>query len=491
MLSEFEKTIAAFIAENDLVGSAGKIVLAVSGGADSVSLLHTAWALKAAGVLKAQLVCAHINHQLRGAQADKDEQFVAAQAVKLNLAVVTRKVDVRRFARERKLSIETAGRQLRIEILSDIAAEEGCGLVATGHHKDDNAETIIQRLVRGTGFRGLCGIRPKQLFAENLAFIRPLLCVTRAQIVDYLRRRNLEWREDATNADCTFRRNFIRHCLLPQLQQQSSGSLAEQIFELSRASQRLRLYIVECADKLWGRMARQTDDTVTVNIEAFRSQPEFVRVELVRRSLVALGCGERDLTREHFHSIVQLAQKGISGKRVVLPGGYEVARGYQGISFERTTQSRPSSKQKVWTVNLKVPGRTMFGERLIEATVLDYDSGAFERFKAEKDESIEWFDLDMLRWPMKARVRLIGDRFHPLGYPDKKRVGKFLTSAKTPRELRENVIVVADNEKIIWVWPVRISEQAKITAETRKILQLRITRLGKSGSGASAAIVGN
>ncbi|MFH1716251.1 MAG: tRNA lysidine(34) synthetase TilS, partial [Planctomycetota bacterium] len=158
MLSEFERKVADFIQAGGLAGSSGKVVLAVSGGADSTALLYVMQALVADGVVKAELLCAHVNHQLRGAEADADEQFVIDQAAALNLAVKTKRLDVRGYARRNKLSIETAARQLRMEALIEIAKAGNYGRIATAHQKNDNAETILQRLARGTGFRGLGGI---------------------------------------------------------------------------------------------------------------------------------------------------------------------------------------------------------------------------------------------------------------------------------------------------------------------------------------------
>ncbi len=164
MLLEFENKIAGFIKANGLFGSADKILLAISGGADSTALLHAMCALKADGVLDGKLICAHINHQLRDTEAEADEDFVIAQARNLKLAITTGRVDVRGFAHRNKLSIETSARKLRFESLLDIAKANNCNQIATAHQKDDNAETVLQRLVRGTGFCGLGGIWSKRVF---------------------------------------------------------------------------------------------------------------------------------------------------------------------------------------------------------------------------------------------------------------------------------------------------------------------------------------
>ena len=164
MPAEFENRVAVFLESEELFAPTERIVLAVSGGADSVCLLHAICSLKAEGLFGGEIIVAHINHRLRGSESDGDEKFVVAEAGRLGLPIVCREVDVGRFAEDNKLSIETAGRQVRIESLIDIAGEHGCRVIAFAHHKDDLAETVIQRLARGTGFRGLAGIWPVRDF---------------------------------------------------------------------------------------------------------------------------------------------------------------------------------------------------------------------------------------------------------------------------------------------------------------------------------------
>jgi len=474
MLCDFEQKVLAFIKENRFPGSADKILLAVSGGADSMALLHTLWALNASGELDTDLICAHINHQLRDSEADRDQNFVMSTACDLGMEPVTVKINVRRFAKRNKLSIETAARKLRIDALLNIAAEKNCTLIATAHQKNDNAETLIQRLARGTGFRGLGGIWPVQSFGGDICFVRPLLCVSRDEIVDYLKKRSLKWCDDSTNSDCTYRRNFIRHRLLPELQRQCGCALPEQLFELSQSARRLCGFLGRRAETVLPQLAKCDDDTVIFDLGGFLNQPELVKVELIHRSLNLLGAGLRDMTREHYGRILQLADSSLSARKIELPGGYQVWREYRRLIFCRAVQCESSVKKELGIVNLKVPGQTGYGSFMIEAKLIDGKSAAIEEFKKQKDRFVEWFDWDKLDWPLVVRPRLIGDKFRPLGSAGKKRVGKFLTDVKAPADVRNNVIIVCDNKRIIWVAPIRISEEVRVTDHTRKILQLEM-----------------
>jgi len=488
---EFEQKVADFIKAHGLFGPADRVLLAISGGADSIALLYVMRQLLTHKVLRVDLLCAHINHQLRGMEANLDEDFVTAEAAKLKLPLMTKRLDVRGFARCNKLSIETAARKLRIETLLDIARVRRCCCIATGHQKNDNAETILQRLARGTGLRGLGGIWPVRAFdnefklvlrsegaslLRRVVFVRPLLCVTRDEIIEYLQQRNLKWRIDHTNADCTYRRNYIRHRLLPAIQQDCTGEIVEQLSELAQSAQKFYGSVCSRAENVWTKIADSADDKVVINLRNFLLESEPVKVELVRRSLTAIGSGEKDLSHRHYENILQLAQRNISDKKIELPGRFTVQRESGNLIFARCEKDTVFSEQGSKIVTLEIPGRTQFGQYLIEAIILDAECSMLDtrRKTKSKIQFMEHFDFDKVKLPLVVRFRKAGDKFWPLGLPAEKKVGKFLTAVKVPQEMRAKILIVADSEKIIWLWPIRISQLAKLTSDTRKILQLQI-----------------
>ncbi len=476
MNDRFEETVAEFIRRHELFAGAGRILLAVSGGADSSALLHILLALKAQGALKADLVCAHVNHQLRGPASEADERFVVAQAKRLGLPVVTRAVDVRAHARKHRLSLETAARQLRLASLAEIARSRECAWISTGHQKNDNAETVLQRLLRGTGFRGLAGIWPVRRF-DDLQLASPLLCATRAEIVQYLKTRALPWREDVTNVDVAYTRNYIRHRLLPLLQQEARSSLIEELSELATSARRLCVRIEREAEEAWSSLVKSAAGNVIFDAPGLAALPEPVAVELIRRAVADLG-GGTDWASPHYKSILQLAQRSMGGKRAALPGGLTARRERSQIILSTKEPCRvglapPTSAPTI----LAVPGRTQFAGYVIEAGILQPGELDLAKLKGDKSRSTEYFDLDQVSLPIVVRTRKAGDRFQPLGMTDEKKVGKFLTTAKVPRDLRQRILIVADREKIVWVYPVRISERVKVTERTSRILQLTIRDL--------------
>lgn len=468
-MTEFERKIADFFLAERLLKTGEKALLAVSGGADSTALLNVMSSL-----FPARICCAHINHQLRGVESDHDQDFVVEQCRKLDIPVTIEKIDVRNYAQIKKLSIETAARCLRRESLFEIAKSQNCTCVATAHHKNDNAETTLHRMSRGTGFRGLCGIWPAKQFLPDMRFIRPLLCVTRDEIIQYLSGRNLKWRQDRTNDDLVYKRNFIRHRLLPVLQKDCEGSLIDELSELAKASRGFYGRVCSLAEAIWPDVATVDKQIVTLDSVRLNTQPSEVKIEIIRRAVALLGCGEQDFTEQHYENILKL----LDNATVQLPENIEAHRQGGKITFILSRACEDRKKEYIIksadVVALKVPGKALFSHYTIEAEVFDYDEAMFKKFRISKNNTVEWFDFDQLKLPLEIRFRRPGDRFRPLGLAGEKKVGKFLTTAKVSSSVRRKMFVIADSEKIIWLCPVRLSERVKVTEQTKRVLQLKV-----------------
>jgi tRNA(Ile)-lysidine synthase len=471
----FEDKVAAFAAAYELIGPEDRVLVAVSGGADSVALLHALSQLRSGGGLRCDLVCAHVNHHLRGPASDADERFVQSQASVLGLPFAVTSLDVAGFAGQRRLSIETAARVLRMQALLDMANQSQCHVIACGHQKNDNAETVIHRLLRGTGLRGLGGIWPSRSAGEGVRLVRPLLCVTRHEVVEYLRDRGLAWQEDATNADCRFTRNAIRRLLLPALQQEATSSLMETLSCLALSSHGLYARTIASeVDRVQQAAVQSTGDGgLSLDVETLKAEPPYVQAELIRQALARLGCGERDLAEVHYAGLLALVGARHRSQGVSLPGGFSAQRRGAALHISHHVPAT-AHEPGAGPIQIQVPGPTRTGTCLVEAVIVPMDEALARRIRTNRCPTTEWLDCDQLNMPLVLREPRPGDRFRPLGQSHDKKVGRFLLDARISRDRRDQVVVVEDHDKIVWVCPVRISDLVKVTAATRRVVQISI-----------------
>ncbi len=453
-----------------LIGPQERLVLAVSGGADSMALLYLFAGFRKQHRLENPMFCAHIDHHLRGQDSDRDRQFVVAQAHLLDFEVITRDVYVRDHAKNHKLSIETAARQLRLEALSQIATENQCSKIITAHHMDDNVETIVQRLVRGTGFRGLCGIRPMHRFDHGICYVRPLLCLRREQIEAYLNQQEIDFREDITNRDLRFRRNFIRHRLIPQYRCQCDEDPVILMNELAQAMRGFSGRIIAEARNHFKHLATVEKKAVHLRTEPFNRLHPELKIELLRMALRQLGVGLRDYTQRHFEKMIKAAGPQSPKRRIQLPQGVRAKQTDKQLIL--SCQTEQAEKKSDRTKTLQVPGETVFGNLVIQAELIDLEQSAGSVKNANSDD--ECFDADQIQLPLNVRYRRPGDAFRPLGVDGSRKIGKFLSDLKIPMSQRNKALIISDAEKIIWVCPYRISEQAKVTGHTKRLLRLTL-----------------
>lgn len=468
MVDNIEKKAAEFIKSHQLIKNGNKIISAVSGGADSIALLNILNKLKIEKIYDIELLCVHINHQLRGKSSDADESFVKEFTDKAGIEFVSRRVDVKAFCRKERLSVETAARQLRIETLTKIAQSRSFDTIAAGHHKDDNAETIIQRLKRGTGYKGLAGIQPERKLNRNLRIIRPLLGIKREDITEYLEAENLSWRNDHTNSDTNYDRNFVRHLLIPEISRDFKGDLSEKLFTLSEHSRIFDENTNKKTEKLWKKISTQKNNRVCLNAVQFAGQNPEVQTQLCRKAINQLRAGQQKIKQEHYHRIAELTNKE-TAKAIDIPCGITVFRDYSTIVFTREDKQKQSRK----IFELKIPGFITAGEFQAEAEFAEPKPG---KISDKNDPCIEYFDFDKLKPPLKIKNLTENDKFIPLGLRAGKKIRNFLSERKIPYTERDNIRILRDREKIIWVYPVSIAESVKITPATRRVIRISLRK---------------
>ncbi len=469
---KIENSVSEYIRTEKLCQQDQNILMAVSGGADSVAMAEILSRNVDSGKLKANLHIAHINHQLRLKDSDKDEIFVRKLAKKLALPITTKTVAVKEYAAKAKISIETAARKLRIDALKKIAREYNCKTIAVAHHADDNAETLLQRMMRGTAFAGLAGIWPKKEFSDASVFIRPMLELNSEQIVNYLKQRQLIWRTDKTNDDCRFTRNFIRHKLIPAMQQDCTEPLRQSLTGLARACRELEARVKKLAI---AAMQHCVCDEGRLKMTLKRSPllklAEPVRVEIIKIVLEKIGCGQQKFTSNHYRKILEFMSNAKKEKNLSLPNNFLITADSDDEVTLAAAIDEP--EKKIAPVQIAINGVSEFGQWKIKTKIMDAKQCDFEKFKTEKNEYIEWIDLEKVTLPLIAREREDGDRFVPIGQKNSQKVGKFITAAKISKKNKKKLFLITDSKNIIWLAPVRLAANAAITDKAVKIVQIK------------------
>ncbi len=407
------------VLSRDLLPPGSRVLCAVSGGADSVCLLHLVRSLG-----DVECLCAHFDHGLRGEASREDAAFVEALCRKWEIPFHTETGDVAAFARQTGRSLETAGRELRYAFLRRTAARCGADRIATAHNRDDNAETILFRMARGTGLRGLCGIP-----AERDGIVRPLLETSREEIRAYLVRRNIPWREDATNAEDAAARNRVRHHVLPALEDVHPGAAAN----IARMGSALRedeeTLAALAAEKLaaWGGERLPAAELAAL--------PGGLAVRVLRQWL-----GE-DLSRERYEAVLALCGSGPSA-RVQLPGGRTVRREY-GVLTADPPESAPLPERELRpgeTLALPEAGLTVRCERLPDGGEIQKSFNTFV------------FACANICDKMTVASRCPGDTVRLEGRPGTRRIKELFIDAKIPRAARESVPVIRCGERVLAVY---------------------------------------
>lgn len=492
--------LRATIRAHELVKRGDTLVVGVSGGPDSLTLLHALRMLAPEWELK--LHVAHLNHQLRGADADADEQFVVWLVREWGLPVANASWDVRGYAEESGLSIEEAARNLRYQFLLGVAKQVNASAIAVAHNADDQVETILLHFLRGAGLAGLRGMEYESSIQSSVVgsqnrLIRPLLDVTREEIEAYCEENGLEPRRDESNLDTTILRNRLRHEVIPYLES-INPNLREVMRHSALSVADDYAYIQQNVLGIFDRMTRATDDAFVFDRKWFRALPVNLQRGVLREAVSRLR-RLKNIGYTHIENARRVAAEREAGTEATLPQGLRLVVGYD--DFALGGHIPPPDAPLLFsdeTIALKIGDEVMlegskWGVRVVErgagteeraagsgergATTTDRgrqttkdegrkskDEGAAKRWVAE-------FDAEKVKGELVLRTRREGERFAPRGMGGKtKSIHEFMIDEKIPRHLRELVPILADEEKVLWVVGYRQDERAGVTDETAKVM---------------------
>ncbi len=493
MMRDLNVQVQAYIRQHSLLEPGDAAVVGVSGGADSLCLLHLLRAL--APALSVRLHVAHLNHRLRGAEADADAASVAMLAADWDLPCTVGRVDVAALAAAPGVSLEEAARHARYRFLAGVAAEAGATVIAVGHNADDQAETVLMHFLRGSGVAGLRGMLPRiplgdyrlggqapsplRVSASPCLLVRPLLNIPRAEIEAYCAQHGLAPRFDRSNEDTTFYRNRLRHELLPLLETYNPNIraiLAHTAEVLTGDYEVLRQQTAAA----WAAVALPAGPAeVRFDLARWRDLPLGLQRATVREAAARLRWSLRDIGWEHVETAVQLARRGVTGQEATLPSGLALAISYGVLRVAETAAPWPAGVPQIaGPIALPHNGALDLGGgwRVIVARVLRAALPA--DFAANPDPWAAWLDADAVGPALHLRPRAPGDRFCPQGMGGQVvRVNEFMINAKAPRAVRAGWPLLIGSGGIAWLPGLRLDERVAVGPATRWVWHVRFTQL--------------
>ena len=439
-----------------MIKKGDKVLAAISGGADSVCMLHILNRLKQD--LKFTLFCAHVNHGLRGETADRDERFVKDLCKELKIPFFCGRFDVNKIADEEKLTVEEAGRKVRYSFFEKLKNEHGIQKIATAHNKNDNAETVLMRIIRGTGIDGLSGIS----YVREDGVIRPILDLSRAQIEEYLKENNLSFCTDETNLDNNFTRNKIRNELLPYLEKEFNGMIIDSLVRLSKGADEDSRFIKGYAKRLFQRLKSPIKGPNALHIDSLKMVEKSVAVRVIKMAAEESEKGVK-LEKCHIDDIFELMEKQ-TGTSIDLPKGLKASVNYGWLTFEGSEDRRKVAAKDDFFIEVAV-GDTVFLEGIGKQISLREESG---NYKCKINEML--VDLDKIKGPLFLRSRRDGDRM--VWFPDgrEKKIKSIFIDEKIPQKDRNKIPLLTTGNEIIAIVGSRVSEKYKLTKETERAL---------------------
>jgi tRNA(Ile)-lysidine synthase len=480
----FEKRVLSTLRERALLPRSGTILLAVSGGADSLAMLHALAALlrRRRGL---KLYVGHLNHGIRGAEAAADARFVRRECRRLGVPCAVGAVDVPALARQGGVGTEEAGRMARYDFLARLARRVGAEVIATAHHADDQAETVLMRVRRGAGPRGLAGIPyerelpPARPGHRALRLIRPLLDASRDEIDDYLKALGLTPRLDATNASTRYLRNRVRLRVLPALARRRPGIRAE-LLRIASAARSLRAVAERLRARAAAGLTRLDAGCLIIDAAAARHLPPELVLDAVDAALRNAALLPRMLTRRDFDALLRLLR---AGRAASLSGGLVARRAGDEVAVLPADRAVIAERRLPVSRSLRAAGRRSSpaapsadtrrpAPPVVTATLL---AGSMELLARRlPDGSVEFLDYDRVRLPLTLRPARPGDRMRPLGMKGRRKISDILTDLKVPAWRKRPAMVVTSRNQPIWLVGRRISDDVKLTPATRRVLRLAL-----------------
>lgn len=441
-MEEILRKVERFVEEKKLVNENDRILIAVSGGPDSIFLFH--FFIYLSKKKNIEIKVSYIHHHLRK-EADKELQFVKEISEKYNIDFIRGDIEIKE-----KRNIESRLREKRYEKLYQICEREKCNKIAVGHTLDDHIETVLMNFFRGSGLSGICGIRPEiKLFPRSeVSIIRPLLCVEKEEIKKYLKKNKIPYMIDRSNLSLNFYRNKIRKKIIPFLIK-FRPSLKKQIFKMTSILQQEEEFLRNYAEEKFNEVCSEDEEKIKVDIDKFKSLEMFLK-RRIGGIIYRKVKNTPYVSYSEIEKIVKMIEKGKN-------------------EFKKGNFFLKEEEKRSFSFILNIPGKTLILDNiLIKAEFVEFSEEIFKN----RDKFTGYFDYEKIKGDIIVRNRKIGDKFIPLGLKKEKKISRFFIDKKIPKTKRDEILIFENNGKIMWVCGLEISEEFKVERNTKKILKI-------------------
>jgi len=456
LITRFKKVIT----EQHLISKKDRVLIAVSGGVDSVVLFHLFYYIKDEFLLSLKIV--HLNHNIRGEEANRDRKFVEQLAEQYNIPTSVAEVDVPQYIQEQKYSIEEGARILRYQFFNEELEKSEYNYLALGHNANDQAETILDHFIRGSGIRGLSGMN----YIRG-QFIRPMLSFTRKEIETYAQKNSLSYVTDTSNMEIKYKRNKIRHQLIPYLQAEFNPNIVNTILQTGNIIQENNIFLKSEAKKVFKAcLISYKKNKIILDIEQFLSYFSVLQVYVLFYLSELFSIEEKALNFSKINNFLSYIKKGKIGTKFPISSEWEIIIDHNGLVLYQ-----PDGKDFEFKITLKKHYALFDNEKIFTAQLINKEQ--LPKIFTET-KNVEYIDFDKAKDPLTIRNYRPGDRFIPLNMKGHKKVSDFFTDKKVPLHLRKEIPLLTCSEDIIWIVGYQIDDRFKITDNSQTILKIEI-----------------
>ncbi len=457
-----DKKVWENIVEYNLISHGDNIVIGLSGGPDSMSLLHAL--IKAQKNMEFTIIVAHVNHGVRGEDALRDQLFVEKLASKLNLIHYSKNVDMVQHGKDMGITAEEAGRELRYGFFREILEKHGGGKIAVAHNKNDQAETLLMRIMRGTGIDGLKGMEFK---VGDI--IRPILNIYRDEIEDYIEMNQIETVLDKTNLMNIYSRNKVRLEMIPYIERNFNPNIIDSLWRLSQISKVDSEFLEKYSRKKFESIVKlQSHNSIILDMNLLLNEDKSIQQRVIRITIEELASGLQGFSEQHINSILGLVELG-TGKSINLPENLIARTSYENLVIEKGLEYK--SQDFLYEVVL---GHNQFTNLYYTFNVEVFHIDRIKEIKMGR--YVKCFDYDKIKGRLAIRNRRAGDKFIPFGMSGSKKLKDYFIDEKVNKEIRKEIPLLIDDENILWVVGYRTSDLYRLTQETKKVLVVTVNK---------------